>query len=191
MRRLVLLLAIVMTVMTLSPLPALGCSCIEILEPGPILDGAGGAFIGTMVEKHPRVPDEFSATYVFEVSQWVKADLGNTVRVVSGPDSASCGWESPVAGEMGVLLYLEGENLYSGLCSMMDPGVMAELARSHVEGPGAAPPISPEDIGLQPTEGESPSDSTMARVAFGVVGASAVAGAVFATVRRRRSVEEQ
>src|SRR5690554_7186465 len=70
MRRLVLLLAIVMTVKTLSPLPALGCSCMEILEPGPILDGAGGAFIGTMVEKHPHVPDEFSATYVFEVSQW-------------------------------------------------------------------------------------------------------------------------
>ena len=191
MRRSALLLAAIVALLSLAPRPALGCSCMEMTDPGQVLDEAGGAFVGTLVHKEAGGGlDGFSATYHFDVSQWVKSDLGDTVAVVSGMDSASCGWEQPTGEEIGVLLYFDGEFLTSGLCSVMDPGVLAELGESHVAAPTAAPPILPAGVGLDPASAETGSATTVARVGIATLAVAVVFGAA-AALRRRRSVEEE
>lgn len=163
---------------------------MEPMDPAGLLDQAGGAFVGTMVDKRAGAPDEFNAVYLFEVSQWVKSDLGSTVEVTSGMDSASCGWEMPTGDEMGILLYADGTNLTSGLCSMLDPVVLAELAKAHVPGPEAMPPLLPSDVGLQPAEdAEAIPASIVARIGLGAL---AVAGlAVGVVAWRNRSAEQE
>lgn len=159
------------------------------MDPGGLLDQAGGAFVGTMVEKRAGAPDEFNAVYLFEVTRWVKSDLGPTVEVVSGMDSASCGWEQPTGQEAGILLYADGTNLTSGLCSMLDPAVMEELAESHEPGPTAVPALLPQDLGLSPTDGpEAASASVIARVGLGVL---ALAGLTALVISRRKRISAE
>ncbi len=156
---------------------------MEPMDPAGLLDQAGGAFVGTLVEKTKGAPDQFNAVYVFEVSQWVKADLGSTVEVVSGMDSASCGWEQPTGEEAGILLYADGANLTSGLCSMLDPAVLAELGATYQPGPTAVPALLPQDLGLDPVDGaESSNASMIARVSLGAL---AVAGLAAVVIKRR------
>lgn len=190
MKRPVLLLVAIVALLSLAPRPALGCSCMEPIDPGALLDQAGGAFVGTLVEKTNDAPDEFNAVYRFEVSQWVKSDLGPTVEVMSGMDSASCGWEQPTGEEAGILLYADGTNLTSGLCSMLDPAVLAELGKTHQPGPTAVPALLPQDLGLDPVDGaESSNASMIARITLGGL---AVAGLAALTVAwRKRSAEQE
>lgn len=188
MKRSVLLLAAVVALLSLAPRPALGCSCMEPIDPGALLDQSAAAFVGTMVDK--KQSDEFNAVYLFEVSQWVKSDLGPTVDVTSGMDSAGCGWETPTGEEMGILLYSDGTTLNSGLCSMLDPVVMAELAEAHVPGPEAMPPLVPSDIGLQPVEDADAIPASMvARIGLGALAVAGLAAGVVAW--RKRSVEQE
>lgn len=182
-----LLLMVVATMVSLAPRPALGCDCGMVEDPGPLIDEAHGAFVGTMVGKHSGEPDQWSATYVFAVSQWVKSDLGDSVEVVSGMDSAGCGWDQPVPGEMGVLLYLDGDRLTSGLCGTMDAALLAEAAEAYEPGPAAVPPVTPEDLGIDVTGNLAESATNLARISIAALAAAAVAGVVV-TARRRRTM---
>lgn len=190
MRRALLLLAVVLATLSLSPRPALACDCMAP-DPMDLIDSSEVVFIGALVAKQGR-PQDMEVTYVFQVSEWVKSDLGSTVEVVSGPNGAACGWETPDPGaELGVAVRLDGDRLTGGLCSTLEAGVLAEAAAAYTPSGDAVPPLDPEAIGASPERESTASDT--ARIVFGLIIPAAVAGMAVSTSRRRRSpsIEEQ
>lgn len=176
------LIGAVLLLVALAPRPALGCSCLEPSDLGAMIDEAPAAFVGTMVGRQPGKDPEFEAIFHFQVEQWVKSDLGDTVDVHSGSNGAMCGFEQPTGERVGLLLYFDGQHLTSGLCSMVSPDVLIEVGAQHVGRPGAVPPLVPEEVGL--TEGGSTYEgNTTAQVALVFLIVGAVAAGVVHRVR--------
>ncbi len=189
LRKAALWALMVLAMVALAPRPALGCSCMEPTDLGAMIDEAPAAFVGTMVDRRQGA-DEFEAVYVFQVDEWVKSDLGTEVAIHSGSDSAMCGFEQPTGDQVGLLVYNDGPRLTSGLCSMVTPGDLIKAASGHVPGPGAVPPLVPQDIGL-PGPGPTTEGNTTARVALGVLAGLAVAAVAITRLRRPGSAPEE
>jgi hypothetical protein len=186
-RALGLLLASVLVFVAVAPRPALGCSCIEPIDPGGMFDEASAAFVGTMMGRQDV--DEFETDFLFEVEEWVKSDQGGTVWIRSGSNGAMCGFEQPTGQRIGLLAYFDGEHLTSGLCSMLDPDVLMDLRDSHQAGPGAVEPLRPGAIG-PPDQEDTATATNTARVALGVLATAALAGVLASRWRRRSSPEQ-
>lgn len=188
-RKLTLVLGMVIALVALAPRPALGCSCMPPDDLGAMIDNAPAAFVGVMVDRK-RGADQFEAVFVFEVDEWVKSDLGSQVAIHSGSDSAMCGFENPTGDLVGLLVYNDGPRLTSGLCSMVSPDGLLEVASGHTPRPGAVPPLLPEDIGL-PGTGPTTGGNTTAQVALGVLAGLVLAALVVARLRRPGSAPEE
>lgn len=179
---------LVFAMVSMTPRPALGCSCLAPVDLRAMLDDAPAAFVGVMVDRQ-RGGDEFEALFHFEVETWVKSDLGTAVDVHSGSNSAMCGFETPTGERIGLLVYNDGPKLTSSLCSMVSPDELIRVASEHNTPSGAVPPLIPEDIGLT-RDGSSYDGSTTARVALGVITAAALAGLAVTRMRQRSAEEE-
>ncbi len=98
------------------------------LDPATGLAEYPAAFVGTLVDVSGQIGVVFSSdadtVYRFEVEEWVKGDLGDFVDVHSAADGASCGIEVGIGNRAGVFLSVEGGQLSSGLCSVIDADVL-------------------------------------------------------------------
>jgi hypothetical protein len=124
-------LALVLTVLAFRVEPAAACSC-AIGDPRTMLAAAGGAFVGTFLEKRepPRiVTSADDAVYVFRVEQVVKGSLGPTVEVVSATSGDSCGLEVSPGDRIGLFLARDGSAWRSNLCQQIEPARLLEAAR--------------------------------------------------------------
>jgi len=109
---------------------AVACSCAGAV-PALDLPRYDAAFIGTVVSHrvtHPTAPLISSADpayWTFEVERAVKGDLPHRVVVGTAASGASCGLELERGQRIGLLLTREGDVYTSGLCSQVDPDVLA------------------------------------------------------------------
>jgi hypothetical protein len=122
--------------------PAAACSC-ALGDPRTALAQADAAFVGALVEK--RVPSNvrssaYRAVYVFRVAEAVKGDLRGTVEVQSAISGASCGIETEVGKEIGLLLDREGDAWTSSLCRQLPADQLREAARPLPEPDGSGAP---------------------------------------------------
>lgn len=108
------------------------CSCALLSAP-EMLDNHEAAFVGTLIDRSDAVAQDanFGPTviFTFEVEQWLKGDLGETMAVQSASDGAACGFEIPVGERAAIFLYRQGTGWGSGLCSTLS----AEVALAAME----------------------------------------------------------
>lgn len=109
--------------------PAKACSCAPP-DPLGILAEAPAAFIGTVVDirkiDHPS--DWIDVVVVFDVEEWVKGDLGDTVEIGSSADGASCGFEMEPGDRSGIWINEIQTPLLGGLCNRVDADVLRNAA---------------------------------------------------------------
>lgn len=119
---------------TTLPRPAQACSCAGHPDLRASIDASEAAFVGSLVEKRDAGVGEFGgeASYVFEVEEWVKGDLGPVVEVRSAADGAGCGFEFFGGDRIGAFLRLEDGELRSGLCEQADPDALLVAANGPV-----------------------------------------------------------
>ena len=182
--RIVLTLAVAVSALGLTARPASACSCAGIGDLEMALAESQAAFVGTMIEtRDPHGNDEFvdsgrDVVHVFEVEQWVKADLGDVIEVHSAADGASCGFEFWYEDDrVGAFLWEEGGFLHSGLCSQVDPNTLLQLVhsrRNQVGSDTTTPPLQQTD--MIPIAVESPETTTTASGSPGVEAAVEVPG---------------
>lgn len=183
MKRSVLLLTLVTVLITGLALPSHGCTCSLGDGPADMLDSSGGAFVGTL---SMRIEGQMETTYLFEVHQWVKSDLGPDVEAVVSHETASCGWEEPLEGEpLGVLLNPRNGQPIPSVCTTLDDEEMLRAAETYEPGQFAADPLTRSDIGLESESPRPRGGIVTARIALGVIAAAAVASATVAAMRRR------
>ena len=92
-----------------------------------MLNQSDAAFIGTVADRSGGLFGR-DATWTFEVQQWVKGDLGPTVKIKSAASGASCGFELEGGEEAAIFVTVEGDTLRGGLCSTLD----ADALRAHL-----------------------------------------------------------
>jgi hypothetical protein len=90
-----------------------------------MLERADGAFTGTLLE---RVVEGDQAIHTFRVDHAVKGSIGETVRVRSHRDGATCGLEIGVGQRVGLFLDREGNEWLSSLCQEIDPDELLAAA---------------------------------------------------------------
>ncbi len=122
------------------------------LDPATGLAEYPAAFVGTLVEVSGQSGVVFSSeadtVYRFEVEEWVKGDLGDIIDVHSAADGSSCGIEVAIGNRAGVFLNVEGGQLSSGLCSVIDADVLLAGAKPLVVGaPGPGVLLASGSIG--------------------------------------------
>ena len=122
--------------------PAKACSCAE---PDPIrtLAEVPAAFVGTVVDirRINHQSDFIDVVFVFDVDEWVKGDLGDTVEIGSSEHGASCGFELVPGERSGVFVREIDDPLTGGLCDRIDGDVLRSAASGLPEvtaGGGAA-----------------------------------------------------
>lgn len=102
------------------------CSC-ALLSASEMLADHEAAFVGTLIERSDTVQADANfgptVTFTFEVEQWLKGDLGDTIEVQSASDGAACGFEIPVGERAAIFLYRQGTGWGSGLCSTLPADV--------------------------------------------------------------------
>ena len=135
MRRL-LVLVLLAGLLLFTEQTAYGCSCATG-DPRTALAGSNSAFVGKLVQRENPSPTPgpggvYSSgqdvTYTFAVERSVKGDLGTRVDVEAAASGASCGIEARLGERIGLLLYRDGDQWKSGLCSQMDPDVLIKAA---------------------------------------------------------------
>lgn len=121
---------------------ALACSCARVV-PARDLATYDAAFVGRLLShrvEHPNAPIRSSldpAYWTFHVDRVVKGELPARLVVRTAASGASCGLELRDGDRVGLLLTSAGGAYTSGLCSQVDPDVLARFAqpRAHVVGP--------------------------------------------------------
>ena len=141
MRRLLVLALSATFVFAFESAPAQGCSC-ALQDPAAMLETSDAAFVGTLSEapETTGVAIDVPVVWVFDVEEWVKGDLGDTVGVHSGLGGGDCGFELQVGDQIGVFLYNEDGRPTSGLCSTTTPDGM-RLAGQPLVFDGSGPPV--------------------------------------------------
>ncbi len=134
--------------------PAKACSCVLPEDVQEWVDDAEAAFVGTMIDIRRDGLDDFEVEYVVEVETWVKGDAGDPITVISGQGSGDCGFGDQRGARMGALLHQEGDQLYSNICSQIDPETLLASAKEPTAGPTepTTPPLVVEPEALQPEE---------------------------------------
>ena len=110
----------------LLPAVAYACSCLDD-GPREMLNRSDAAFIGTMADRSGGLFGG-DATWTFTVQQWVKGDLGRTVKIRSASSGAACGFELDAGQEAAIFVTVDGDTLRGGLCSTLD----ADALRAHL-----------------------------------------------------------
>ena len=109
---------------------AVACSCVSVV-PSRDLPKYDAAFVGNVLShrvEHPNAPIMSSidpAYWTFDVDRVVKGNLPNQLVVRTASSGASCGLELRDGDRVGLLLTREGDAYTSGLCSQVDPDVLA------------------------------------------------------------------
>lgn len=133
------------------------CSCIRP-DPSRDLGSSAAAFVGELVDIVPASESEFGPTnaLTFVVIEWVKADLGDVVTIISSESSASCGIVMKPGDVLGIMASL---NASGRLASSMCQAVEAEVLSGAIfEGQpsSSVPAVTIEDLadGLAKLSGE-------------------------------------
>jgi len=175
------------------PPRAQACSCLAIDDIEAAVDGAPAAFVGTLIDQRPGERNAYGGETIltFEVEAWVKGDLGEVIEVHTNSSSGACGLGGRVGSRIGALLYLQGDELRSDLCSQIDPdALLAVASEPPVRVPPPPTPTDPHPT-APPAIGEDldpdTSAQTTARIALTVLAAVAAAAGVHQAVKRRRA----
>jgi hypothetical protein len=126
-RRVLIALLLSGVAIGLLPVVAYACSCVGG-SPAAMLARHDAAFIGPLDSVRGGM---FwgEATFRFTAKQWIKGNLGETVKINAPPSGASCGFELKEGDEAAIFVKIEGNRLVSGLCSTLD----ADTVRAHLE----------------------------------------------------------
>lgn len=133
MRRFMLALIVVATMLVVLTKEARACSC-NTLNPYEALARYDAAFVGELVsiprEGSPGELGIIEGDYVFLVEQAVKGDLPERITVRSPLHGESCGFEIGIGQRVGIFLRMVDGNWRGGLCSQIDPDALMAAAES-------------------------------------------------------------
>jgi hypothetical protein len=148
MRRFVVLVLLVATLVAVRPDPAAACSCSSF-DAAQALAETEGAFIGrlTLRQEVPPAPREDAPdgirhnpfVYRFRVDEILKGTFPNEVDIRSGEGGGDCGIEAPIGEPVALLVDRWQEQLASYLCAQMEPERLRRAA-APVPAPDGQPP---------------------------------------------------
>lgn len=161
--------------------PAEACSCALPGDLAEWVDNSQAVFVGTMIDRDADGPFDGNVTYVFEVEEWIKGDIGPVVEVTSGQGDADCGYGDQIGHRIGAAIFQEGGVLYGNGCLQVDPDDLLEV-RGNLND---QPPVAPLTIEWSPPDA-SPETRLIATIAVGVVVLGLI-GLAITTLRPRRA----
>lgn len=103
------------------------CSCVAP-DPARDLGASAAAFVGKLVDMAPTGESEFGQAnaLTFAVVEWVKADLGELVTIVTAENAAACGIVGKPGDIIGIMAYVDSSGrLASNMCQAVDAETLA------------------------------------------------------------------